>query len=64
MNLATQVADQANPMDTKDISVATMQKLINQLQGEIKTLKTKQSGQVTKKPETSEYTRGNWWSNP
>ena len=41
-----------------------MQKTISQLQGGIKTLKSKLSGQATKKPDTSGYKKCNWCSNP
>ena len=64
INLATELSKQANHMDAKDAEIVTMLNLINQLQGEIKTLKNKKSGQVTKKTNTSGYKKGNWWSNP
>ena len=64
IHLATQVADQANHVVTKDAAIATMKKLIHQLQGKIKTLKINQSGQVTKKPDALGYKKVNWWSNP
>ena len=47
--MADQVAAQANNMTTKDAAMETMQKLIQKLQGETKTLKSKQAGQSTKK---------------
>ena len=50
-------------MATKDAAIETMQKLVHQFQGEIKTLKTKLSGQVTKKIDTSGYKKGNWCIN-
>ena len=43
-NLVTQVAAQANNTVTKDAAMETMSKSIQQLQGEIKTLKSKKSG--------------------
>ena len=61
-HLATQVAAQANNMATKDAAMDTMSKLIQQLQGKIKTLKSKQAGQSTKKTNPSNYKKGNWWS--
>ena len=62
--MSTQVAAKANKMATKDSAMETMSKLIQQLQGEIKTLKSKQSGQSTNKPDTSGYNKGSWWGNP
>ena len=62
-HLATQVAAPANNMATKDAAMETISKLIQQLQGEIKTLKLKQAGQSTKKPNSLSYEKGNWWSN-
>ena len=50
-------------MGTKDIAMETITKLIQQLQGEIKTLNTKQAGQSTKKPDSASYNKGNLWSN-
>ena len=47
-------------MVTKDAAIATMKKLIHQLQGKIKTLKINQSGQVTKKPDALGYKKVNW----
>ena len=61
-HLATQVAAQANNMATKDASMDTMSKIIQQLQGEINTLKSKQAGQTTKKTNLSDYKKRNWWS--
>ena len=61
--LVTQVAEQSNHMGTKDIAMETITKLIQQLQGEIKTLNTKQAGQSTKKPDSASYNKGNLWSN-
>ena len=49
-------------MTTKDASMETMSKLTQQIQGEIKTLKSKQAGQSTNKPNSSSYKKGNWWS--
>ena len=62
-NLATQVAKQSNHMATKDDAMETMEKLIQQIHGEIKTLKTEQAGQSTKKPDSSSYKKGNGCSN-
>ena len=62
-NLATQVAVQANNMETKDAAMETISKIIQQLQGGIKTLKSKQAGRSTKKTNSSSYNKGNWWSN-
>ena len=59
IHLATQMAAQANKMVTKDSAMETMSKLIQQLQGEIKTLKSKQAGQSTKKPNSSSYKKVN-----
>ena len=47
-HLAAQVEAQANNMTTKDNAMETMQKIILQLQGELKTMKSKQAGQSTK----------------
>ena len=47
-HLAAQVAAQANNMTTKDNAMETMQKIILQLQGELKTMKSKQAGRSTK----------------
>ena len=44
VHLAAQVAYQTNNMTTKDASMETIQKIIIQLQGELKTLKSKQAG--------------------
>ena len=49
------MADQANHMATKDAVMETMPRIIQQLRGEIKTLKTKHSGQSTKKPDSLSY---------
>ena len=62
IHLATQVAAQANIVATKDVAMETMSKLIQKLQGGIKTLKSKQSGHSTKKTNPSGYKKGNWWS--
>ena len=48
-HLAARVTLQANNMTTKDATMDTMQKIIQQLQGEIYTLKSKQAGQIIKK---------------
>ena len=61
-HLATQVAVQANNMETKDAAMETISKIIQQLQGGIKTLKSKQAGQNTKKTNSLSYNKGNWWS--
>ena len=47
-HLASQMAAQANNLMNKDAAMDTTQKIILQLQGELKTLKTKQAGQKTK----------------
>ena len=52
-----------NHMATKDSATETMEKLIQQLQGEIRTLKTKQAGQITKKHDSLSYKKEKWWSN-
>ena len=62
MNLMIQVVEHANNMAKKDAAMAKMQKTIIQLQGEIKTLKSKLSVLVNNKPDTSSYKKGNWWS--
>ena len=62
-HLATQVAAQAYNMATKDASMETMSKSIQQLQGVIKILNSKQEGQITKKPNSSSHKKVNWWSN-
>ena len=49
IHLATEVAAQANNMATKDAAMETMSNRIQQFQGEINTLKLKQTGQRTKK---------------
>ena len=51
-------------MATRYAGMAVMQKTIIKLRGEINTLKSKLSGQATKKPDKSGYKKGNWWSNP
>ena len=53
MNLTTQVAEYSNQLSTKDSAMATMQEKIIHLQGGIKTLKRKLSGQTTKRPPLS-----------
>ena len=60
IHLATQVAKQANHISTKYAAMDTMTKLVQQLQGEIKTLKTEQVGQSTKKPDSLSYKKENW----
>ena len=64
-HLETQEAAQAINMATKDPAMETMSNLIQQLQGEIKTLKSKQSGHSTKKTNSSiyssSYKKGYWW---
>ena len=59
-HLATQVAVQSNNMSTKDAAMETIQKIILQLQGELKTLKGKQAGQITKNANPPGYKKGNW----
>ena len=44
--------------------MATMQKTTIQIQGELKTLKGKISGQTTKIPYATMHKKGKWWSNP
>ena len=63
IHLETQVAEKANYMATKDASMDTLTKLIQQLQGEIKTPKTKQAGQSTNKSDSSNYKKETWISN-
>ena len=46
-HLTSQVAAQANNMTTNDAAMETMQNIIQQLQGELKTLNSKQEGQST-----------------
>ena len=58
-HLAAQVEDQANNMTTKDAAMETMQNIIQQLQGELKTLKSNQAGQSTKNAKPSSYKKGN-----
>ena len=60
-HLASQMAAQANNLMNKDAAMDTTQKIILQLQGELKTLKTKQVGQSTKNDNLSSYKKGNWW---
>ena len=64
MNLTTPVSEHGNNMATQDTEIAIIQKTTSQLQGYIKTLKSKLPGQATKKPDTYGYKKGNWWSNP
>ena len=59
-HLEPQVAAQANNMTTKDTAMETMQKIILQLQGELKILKAKKSGQIMKNANLSSYKKGNW----
>ena len=54
------MAAQANNMTTKDTAMETMQKIILQLQGELKILKAKKSGQIMKNANLSSYKKGNW----
>ena len=61
-HLATQVCAQSNNMTTKDAAIEIMSKLMQQLQGEIKTLKSKQAIQTTSKTNPSSYNKVNWWS--
>ena len=63
-HLANQVANQANHMATKYSAVDTMQKLIQKLQGGIKTLTTRQAGQSTKNTGSSGYKKRIWWTSP
>ena len=60
-HLAAQVAAQVNNMATKDADMENMQKIVLQLQGELKTLKSKQAGQSTNNANPSSYKKGNWW---
>ena len=60
IHLKSQVAAQANNMTTKDAAMETMQNIIQQLQGELKTLKSNQAGQSTKNANPSSYKKGNW----
>ena len=62
IHVETQVSEKSNTMTTKDAAMEVMQNLIQKLQGEIKTLKSKQAGQSTKKSSPSGYKKGNWWS--
>ena len=55
MNLTTQVAEYSNQLSTKDSAMATMQEKIIHLQGGIKTLKRKLSGQTTKRTDTTQH---------
>ena len=50
-------------MATKDAAIEIMKKLIQKLQGDIKTLKTRRLGQSTKKTDSSRYKKGSWRSN-
>ena len=60
-HLASQVAAQAKNMTTKDAAMETMQEIILQLQGELKTLKAKQADQRTKNANPSRNKKGSWW---
>ena len=60
-HLAAQVSAQANNMTTKDAAMETMQNIIIQLQGELKTLKEKHSVQSTKNANPSSYKKRNCW---
>ena len=62
IHLSYQVVVQAKNMTTKDAAMETMQKIIQQIQGDIKTLKSKQACHSTKKANPSSYKKGNWWS--
>ena len=55
MNLMTQVAEYANHLETKYSTMATIQETISHLQGKIKPLKSKLSGQTTNKTCTTQY---------
>ena len=59
--LEAQVAEQAKNMTTNYSAMETMQKIIQQLQGERKTLKSKKSGQSTNNANPSSYKKVNWW---
>ena len=60
MNLPMKVLEYTNHMATKGSSMATIQKTINQIHGEIKTLKRKLLGHPTKKQEATSHRKGNW----
>ena len=62
IHVETQVSEKSNTMTTKDAAMEVMQNRIQKLQGEIKTLKSIQAGQSTKKSSPSGYKKGNWWS--
>ena len=51
MNLNTQLTEYKNQLTTKDSAMSSIQKIIIHLQGEIKTLKDKLSGQTSKRPD-------------
>ena len=53
MSLTTQVVEYANHLVTKDSNMETTKKTISQMQGEIKTFKSKLEGQSTKRPVTT-----------
>ena len=53
MNLENKVAEKANHIATKDAAIETMKKVIQKLQWDIKTPKTRQSVQSTKKTGSS-----------
>ena len=55
---------QSNRLATNDTAIETMQKLIQKLQGEIKTLKTSQEGHSNKKTISLGYKKWSLWSNP
>ena len=50
MNLTNQVAKYANHLATKDSDMAVLKKILIQIQGEIKILKSKLSGKHSKIP--------------
>ena len=58
-HLAAQVSAQANNTMTKDSAMETTQKIILQLQGELKTLKAKKLGQSTNNATPSSNNKGN-----
>ena len=60
MNLTTQVSEYANHLATKYSAMATMQKTISQLQGGIKTLKSKLAGQNIKIPDATMPNKVKW----
>ena len=63
-HLANQAIEQANNMVTNDTTIKNMQKLIQKLKEDIRTLTTRQAGQSNKKTGYLGNKKGNWGTSP